>query len=375
MTRIIYNADGVYIPDKTRRGVRIKCWGGGGGGARGDHDGSQCWGGSGGGGSAFAQGPLAVEKGLAVPIVVGRGGAGASLTVPAKKGGDSYAGRRKEILAKGGGPGAGLNSDYATQLAVGGLAKDSRGKVRFTGGNAELSGNFDLDSGGGGGGGAGSLVAHGDLGTAGGDVFGGQGGFQLYDEGAGGHGADTPQFVAPREAEAGYAPGGGGGGGSIGLHYAQPVIGGIAGGFAVVVPPLDPVTGPVTIGFTIYLIPDLSAFGTYDPDSGPYAFVVEWADETWLQRAYADQCGVLLADLSGSRSFVDEGPPVHFQAVADARFPGAILALSGFFSNYPPDELSTHGPHAFSFGGHMYVIGLHGERSAKQTIAVSVARD
>jgi hypothetical protein len=165
--------------------VQVEVWGGGGKGSTSTNNG----GGGGGGGGAYSRKVITVIPGNIYSGVVGIG----SSTTSA--GGDSYFINTTTILAKGGNSLGG----NITNGALGGLAANGFGDIRYSGGNGAngLTGNY-----GGGGGSSAGNSASGNNGIT------SNGGIAPVGGGSGGNGKINPQG----DGSPGIAPGGGGGG-------------------------------------------------------------------------------------------------------------------------------------------------------------------
>ncbi len=224
MTRILIEHSTVYFAPVSKRAMRVKVWGAGGGGAGGSANVTQCWGGGSGGGGAYVSAVLSFHKAVGVPLEVGAGGVAGGAGSPGGPGGASAVGRLRPLFAPGGGGGPAANPETGAAPAAGGQASTARGRIRASGGAGNVSLVNSPSSEGSGGGGAGGRNGDGGYGLGGSDFVQGAGGFGGPDGGDGGHGGDSPYFTGVAAAEAGFVPGGGGGGGGAGLVLHPPIV-------------------------------------------------------------------------------------------------------------------------------------------------------
>lgn len=210
-----YTTNQVFTVPLGVTSVKVECWGGGG---KGSNISNTIDIGGGGGGGAYASSTLCVTPGDAYTINIGAGGTGATAN-----GGTTYFGNVSLVMAKGG---AGLTENIFTG-ASGGLASESVGQVKYSGGSGGARTSYVIlvalaYRAGGGGGGAGSTgVGNNAVGTVAGATkadFGGQG--------ATGADGGLLNLLGGFHGTAGSNYGGGGSGAARGLLFSSPIYNG-----------------------------------------------------------------------------------------------------------------------------------------------------
>lgn len=188
--------------------VTIECWAGGGGGGAGNTSGG--YGGGGGGGGAYVKvNSYSVTPGNSYSYTVGAGGAG-NITGAGGIGVNSTFNTNICVAAGGGGGGPGDIIDGFGGGASGGLASNSTGDVKYTGG-AGGSGVSDASGGGAGGGGGGATsTTNGNGGVSGSGTSGGAGGAAASGPGGAGGSGGNDGVGGSNGSVAGGAGGGGG---------------------------------------------------------------------------------------------------------------------------------------------------------------------
>lgn len=180
-------SSGTYIVPPNVTEITVRAWGGGGGGST-----TTTTGKGGGGGGAYASRTFSVTPGT-YNVTIGNGGA------PGAAGGLTQFATGSQVRAVGGA------SSTNQGGGAGGLASNSVGAIRFSGGNGGNGHNNGANRAGGGGGGSAFETVNGNNGTNGAANTAGTGG---TGSGNGGNGGLTSG-----NGQNGFVPGGGGGGG------------------------------------------------------------------------------------------------------------------------------------------------------------------
>lgn len=218
MAELIFDSSTIYIPPKTRRNVKVRCFGAGGGGAGGQELEFWAMSGGGGGGGAYAEIVMDLVEGTPYIVHVGPGGAAGGEANPGGDGGATWFGSPALVLAAGGSGSPVQNYPDGIPAGPGGLATLSVGTARFSGGAGWSGDTQRFDAGGGGGGSSASQWGEGFVGSWGAGPYGGDGG-TANQGGNGGHGEAPPSSGVSGNIESGFAPGGGGGGGMASQSY------------------------------------------------------------------------------------------------------------------------------------------------------------
>jgi hypothetical protein len=347
--------------------VKVECWGAGGGGARDNTSGAT--GNGGGGGGAYARvNTFAVTPGNSYPVNVGTGGSSTQVS-PATAGTNSSF-NTTTCVAAGGSPGTegpAAGPPYTPgNGGTGGLATNSTGDVKFSGG----TGATGLASNGGGGGGSAGT------GSAGNPGSGAAGGAAVTGGGTGGNGGSN-LYGLP-----GNSPGGGGGGAESGQAPAYDLGGSGANGLVrITFTPPSPIVPVITPGSTPEVCQGTTTASlAYSTTGCPDLYKIDYADPAFADVPYSSlpvspipltlpsgaAAGTYNATLTVKNSFFgleSAGTPftVKVNALPTATVSGQsnISCYAGINGSITITAGGGTGPYKFSIhnGGATYVSG------------------